>query len=116
VNGTWIEPTSGLTIERLGDPIWTGALIGFGAGLAAMNLYGRQGCVRAGYTLQASVELAMIGALIDWAHEGRRVIFRAARRADHGGFYRRALTQRSRSVSRFEKTPMPSFGFIAILL
>jgi hypothetical protein len=75
VDGYTFEPKPGLKIERRGDSLWNGALIGFGLGaflfypvVSEVGPAGAfrpiNGCLWAG-----------IGGLIDYAHVGRTTIY-----------------------------------------
>ena len=88
IDGYDFTPEPGLKIDRRGDSLRNGALIGFAVGSAIGALLyseycaGRQGpCPpRAAVMLQAGVTDAAVGAFIDWLHVGRRPVFRADER------------------------------------
>jgi hypothetical protein len=79
------KPAPGLTIERRGDRLWNGTLIGIGIGglLGAVGTFG-EGCLgidntRSKWQCDARGGLAfgaVYGALIDWVHKGRTVIYK----------------------------------------
>jgi hypothetical protein len=75
------KPQPGLKIERPGDSLWNGALIGLavGGGLAAM-VAGLADCMAVECTKGAAllgpvVVYGALGAFIDWRHTGRTVIY-----------------------------------------
>ena len=81
VDGHVFQPHRGLKIEREGDPIWEGALIGLGAGLLLRFTAGPDTCRNHRIDLcaiGAGLPLAAIGAFIDWRHKGRTTIYQAA--------------------------------------
>src|SRR5438876_6041026 len=45
VNGRSFTPTAGLKIQRRGDPIWDGALIGLAAGMAIGSTVAAEACL-----------------------------------------------------------------------
>jgi hypothetical protein len=73
------KPAIGLRIERRGDPIWDGAVIGLaaGVGLGALTAAGECGIDRGAWacTLAGAGWLGLIGALIDWQRVGRTSIY-----------------------------------------
>lgn len=81
VGGHVFQPHPGLRIQRDGDPIWDGALAGFGAGLLLGSTAAPDTCLNRPMHLcavAAGLELAVIGAYIDWRHKGRRTIYQAS--------------------------------------
>jgi len=85
IDGHEFKPAPGLKIERLGDSLRNGTLIGLavGAGLAAA--VGRQGCRTSedcspiGVIVAGSVAFyGAIGAFVDWRIKGRTVIYESA--------------------------------------
>ena len=82
VDGHVFQPHPGLQIQREGDAIWEGALAGLGAGLLLGSTVGPDVCrdrSSARCAVAAGLELASIGACIDWWHKGRTTIYKAAR-------------------------------------
>ena len=83
IDGHEFKPAPGLKIERLGDSLRNGTLIGMavGAGLAAVT--GGQGCAssrdcpRGAIFVGAVAFYGAVGAFIDWRHKGRTVIYDA---------------------------------------
>jgi hypothetical protein len=75
IDGYSFAPIEGLKIERPGDPVWDGALIGLGLGsligAAACGDGRRWSCVKS-----AGITYGLLGAIIDFAHDGRRTIYR----------------------------------------
>ena len=82
IDGYVFQPHPGLQIQREGDAIWEGALAGLGAGLLLGSTVGPDTCASRSSALcavAAGLELAAIGACIDWRHKGRTTIYKAAR-------------------------------------
>ena len=80
INGYTFQPEPGLKIERRGDPIWDGALIGFGAGALIGGTIAAEACLhqpRWHCVVGGGVGYSAVGAFIDWAHKGRTVIYDA---------------------------------------
>lgn len=81
IDGHEFKPAAGLTIERRGDSVRNGTLIGlaFGAGLGAM-VAGLGECpersCRGPAIITPAVVYAVVGAVIDWRHKGRTLIYR----------------------------------------
>jgi hypothetical protein len=73
------EPVAGLRIERRGDPLWDGAVIGVASGLAlgALTAVGECGTGgRAGRCVLAGTGwLGLMGLVIDWQHVGRTRVY-----------------------------------------
>lgn len=75
-----------LKVERRGDPVWDGLLIGAGFGLLLSPL-AEEGCLsgsRVPCVIGPMLVYGGFGALIDWGHEGKTTIYRAAPRAGKG--------------------------------
>jgi hypothetical protein len=73
-----IQPGPGLKIERRGDSLWNGTLIGAGIGVAAGLTVGAEACLddrKWKCALGGAAVYAGIGALIDWAHKGRTLVY-----------------------------------------
>ena len=79
IDGLRFTPTPVLKIERDGDPVWDGAIKGFGVGLLYGAALAAPECFKprskTGCVLRAAVSFAAIGALIDWNHKGRTRIY-----------------------------------------
>jgi hypothetical protein len=77
------KPTRGLKIERPGDSLMNGTLIGFGIGAAIGAALHGEACAgrttcgsRGAQALAAGVSYAGFGAFIDWLRVGRKQIYR----------------------------------------
>ncbi len=85
VDGYSFTPAPGLTIERAGDPVWDGALVGSGIGALMSITIGAEGCLHRSQpscSAQFAFGYGSLGALIDWLHKGRtRVYGHAATRS-----------------------------------
>ncbi|HZT78264.1 MAG TPA: hypothetical protein VFA27_16530 [Vicinamibacterales bacterium] len=82
------EPNAKLTIEKEGDPIWDGAAIGFLVGMIAPHLV-EEGCWMQSAmrcSMEAGLEFAAIGAVIDFFHKGHTTIYANGHR--RGVFFR----------------------------
>jgi hypothetical protein len=78
IDGYRFEAGRSLKIERPGDPIWDGAAIGFGVGALFGVSIGSEACLHAPKwqcAVSGGVSYAALGALIDWAHKGRRFVY-----------------------------------------
>jgi hypothetical protein len=78
INGHQFRPESGLTIERRGDSLLNGALIGLPIGVVAGVTIGAEACLdsqRWKCAVGGAVTYAALGALIDWLHVGRTRIY-----------------------------------------
>jgi hypothetical protein len=81
LNGYSFTPESTLKIERPGDPLWDGALIGWGVGALLGSTVGAEACLhRAQWhcVVEGGVTYALFGIVIDFAHKGRRTIYKGA--------------------------------------
>lgn len=93
IDGHRFEPNDVMKIERRGDSLLNGVLIGMGAGAAQAWLNVALGecgsaveCRKWPSALAPVVVYGAIGAFIDWRHKGRTVVYdsrAAARRALH---------------------------------
>lgn len=79
LDGVLVGPADVRTIERLGDPLWNGALIGVLVGAlagqddqfgCAANRASRLQCART-----PAIALGLLGGLIDYARVGRHTVF-----------------------------------------
>jgi hypothetical protein len=81
LNGYAFTPESTLKIERPGDPLWDGALIGWGVGALIGLTIGAEGCLHRSEwhcVVEGGMSYALIGVVIDFAHKGRRTIYKGA--------------------------------------
>jgi len=79
IDGYTFAPAEGLKIERPGDPIWDGALIGFGVGALFGVTVGSEACLNRAHwhcAVEGGTSYALLGAIIDFAHKGRRTIYK----------------------------------------
>ena len=83
INGYAFTPAPGLTIERSGDSIWGGAVVGFSLGAFLLYPVVPETFVSEGGSVRINNGLmwAAIGALIDYAHKGRTTIYRGSQSA-----------------------------------
>jgi hypothetical protein len=75
-----------LKVDRHGDSIWSGLIIGAGFGLI-LSPIAQEGCLHGSpvpCVIGPMLLYGGIGALIDWGHEGKTTIYRAAPRAGKG--------------------------------
>jgi hypothetical protein len=87
IDGHEFKPTPGLTIERRGDSIWNGALIGAAVGAGFAGVLAALGdCIapqctgRPGASLLTPVIVySAAGAWFDWRSQGRTVVYRGNR-------------------------------------
>jgi hypothetical protein len=78
IDGHVFSPGPNLTIERRGDPVWDGAAMGFGIGTlfgAALVLPQCGNLSPWACVFAPAVEVAAIGAFIDWRIKGRTTIY-----------------------------------------
>lgn len=81
IDGYTFNPVPGLRIERPGDPIWDGTAIGFGFGALIGITVGAEGCLHQAEwhcVVAGGVTYGLLGAVIDFAHKGRRTIYRGS--------------------------------------
>jgi hypothetical protein len=74
-------PTPRMKVERSGDPVWDGAAYGFGIGGLLGITVGAEGCLHANIAycfVGNGITFALLGALLDWNHEGRTTVFHGA--------------------------------------
>lgn len=79
INGYQFEPEPGLKIERRGDPLLNGALIGFGFGALMGATIGGEGCLKQPLwhcVVGGALTYGAIGTLWDWLRVGRTPIYR----------------------------------------
>jgi hypothetical protein len=99
VDGYPFEPKPGLKIERRGDSLWNGALIGFGLGafliFPVVSEVGPAGAFR---PINGCL-WAGIGALIDYAHVGRTTIYNRSRTAAFSRHIRPIVAAHTKGVA-----------------
>jgi hypothetical protein len=81
VDGYTFTPGSTLKIERPGDPLWDGALIGWGVGALLGTTVGAEACLHRSKwhcVAEGGMSYALFGVVIDFVHKGRRTIYKAA--------------------------------------
>ena len=81
VAGYTFTPGSTSRIERPGDPLWDGALIGWGVGALIGATVGAEACLRRAQwhcVAEGGLTYALFGVVIDFAHKGRRTIYKGA--------------------------------------
>jgi len=75
-----------LKVERRGDPVWDGFLIGAGVGLL-LSPISQEGCLHGSpvpCVIGPMLLYGGVGVLIDMSHEGKTTIYRAAPSAGKG--------------------------------
>jgi hypothetical protein len=82
IGGYEFKPAPGLKIERRGDSLRNGTLIGLAVGVGIAAAVGGQGCTanecpKGAWLVAPVAGYGALGAFIDWRHEGRTVIYRA---------------------------------------
>ena len=79
IDGHQFMPLAGLKIERRGDPLWDGVVIGLLSGFALGALTGMGECgidwSFGRCALGGAAWGGVFGLLIDWRHTGRRLIY-----------------------------------------
>jgi hypothetical protein len=81
LDGYTFTPGSTLRIERPGDPLWDGALIGWGVGALLGATVGAEACLHRAHwhcVAESGFSYALFGVVIDFAHKGRRTIYKGA--------------------------------------
>lgn len=85
IDGYDFKPELGLKIEKLGDRLWDGSVIGAVAGLALGLFSAADECGIDWSVARCSLAGAAwgggLGLLIDWQHKGRTVVYSGARSA-----------------------------------
>lgn len=82
IDGHQFKPESGLRIDRRGDSLLNGALIGVPIGALAGVTIGAEACLDSEKwkcAVGGAVTYAALGALIDWLHVGRTRIYTGTR-------------------------------------
>jgi hypothetical protein len=80
INGHVFAPAPALKIEKAGDPIWDGALIGAGIGTLSGLTIGSEACLHRSLwpcAVSGAVSWGLIGVLVDSLHHGRTRIYRS---------------------------------------
>jgi hypothetical protein len=102
IDGYQFSPQTSLRIERDGDPIWDGALIGFGIGMVMGTTVGAESCLHQPQwhcAVEGGIMYGAIGAFIDWLHVGRTVIFQAPDTRSKAARLMPLLTTRSKGLA-----------------
>ena len=80
IDGYAFTPAQAVKIERPGDSIWNGAAIGYGVGALFGLTIGAEACLH-GSTWRCvnagGITYGLLGAVIDYAHKGRRTIYKS---------------------------------------
>ena len=80
IDGYAFTPEEAVKIERPGDSVWNGAAIGYGVGALFGLTIGAEGCLH-GQSWRCmnggGITYGLLGALIDFAHKGRRTIYKS---------------------------------------
>ena len=74
INGHVFAPAPDLKIEKAGDPVWDGTLIGAGIGVLSGTTVGSEACLHHSLwpcAVSGALSYGLIGALIDSLHKGR---------------------------------------------
>jgi hypothetical protein len=78
IDGYAFTPAEAIKIERPGDSIWNGFAIGYGVGALFGLTIGAEGCLHGQSwrcVNEGGITYGLLGALIDFAHKGRRKIY-----------------------------------------
>ena len=78
IDGYAFSPAEAVKIERPGDSVWNGAAIGYGVGALFGLTIGAEGCLHGSKwpcVNAGGITYGLLGALIDFAHKGRRTIY-----------------------------------------
>jgi hypothetical protein len=88
IDGYAFTPEETVKIERPGDSLWNGFAIGYGVGALFGLTIGSEACLH-GQSWRCmnggGITYGLLGALIDFAHEGRRTIYRSPSAAPRKG-------------------------------
>jgi hypothetical protein len=78
IDGYSFAPASHLKIERAGDPIWSGAAVGFSLGALLLYPVVPETFVSTGgrFRINNGLLWGAVGALIDRAHRGRTTVYK----------------------------------------
>jgi hypothetical protein len=80
IDGYEFTPAEAVKIERPGDSLWNGAAIGYGVGALFGVTIGAEACLHQSTwrcVNSGGIAYGLLGALIDFAHQGRRTIYRS---------------------------------------
>ena len=80
IDGYAFTPSDAIKIERPGDSLWNGAAIGYGVGALFGMTIGAEACLHESTwrcVNAGGIAYGLLGALIDFAHQGRRTIYRS---------------------------------------
>jgi hypothetical protein len=80
IGGYAFTPAEAVKIERPGDSLWNGAAIGYGVGALFGMTIGAEACLHESTwrcVNAGGIAYGLLGALIDYAHQGRRTIYRS---------------------------------------
>jgi hypothetical protein len=78
IDGYAFTPAEAIKIERPGDSVWDGAAIGYGVGALFGLTIGSEACLHSAIwrcVNAGGITYGLLGALIDFAHKGRRTIY-----------------------------------------
>lgn len=95
-----------LKVQRRGDSVWSGVLIGMGVGLL-VSPGTAEGCLHGSKTPCVLLSMGVyggFGALLDFAHEGKTTIYRAAATSGKGPHLAPMLSPGTKGLSM-------AFGF-----
>jgi hypothetical protein len=80
IDGYAFTPADAIKIERPGDSLWNGAAIGYGVGALFGATIGAEACLHESTwrcVNSGGITYGLLGALIDYAHKGRRTIYKS---------------------------------------
>ena len=80
IDGYSFTPADAVKVERPGDSVWNGAAIGYGVGALFGLTIGSEACLHSAVwrcVNSGGIAYGLLGALIDYAHKGRRTIYRS---------------------------------------
>ena len=80
IDGYSFTLAEAVKVERPGDSVWNGAAIGYGVGALFGLTIGSEACLHAAVwrcVNSGGIAYGLLGALIDYAHKGRRTIYRS---------------------------------------
>ncbi len=80
IDGYAFTPAEAVKIERPGDPVWDGFAIGYGVGALFGLTIGAEACLHQATwhcVNSGGIAYGLLGALIDFAHKGRRTIYKS---------------------------------------
>jgi hypothetical protein len=80
IDGYAFTPADAIKIERPGDSLWNGVAIGYGVGALFGATIGAEACLHESTwrcVNSGGIAYGLLGALIDYAHKGRRTIYKS---------------------------------------